>query len=281
MKARSSLRNRTVLLTGAAGGIGRALARQLAVGEGARLVLVDRDGKGLSRLRAELEAAGAQTTTYECDLRSRGAVEALGEAVRQSPLDVLVNNAGVAFGASFEETTVEEIDAALEVNLVALMHLTRLLLPQLLASPRGFIVNVASAGGLVGAGGMAAYAASKFGVVGFSESLRAELRHRGVGVSAICPAFVRTDIVRNSAASLTGRAGGAEVESLSSLVWRLGVSPETVARAASRAIQRDEGVVVVGAVPRLLVLAHALFPELSARLNHALYIRLRAGRWVR
>lgn len=263
------LKGRHVLVTGAAGGIGAALSRLLVRAGVGRLILVDRDVAGLQRLKHDL--GDAPVTLLEADLASRPSLEGLVEGLRGQRLDVLVNNAGVAPGGSFGAMDYTTIEVALATNLTATVFLTHHLLPALLASDRAAIVNVASGAGLLAPGGMAAYAASKFGVVGFSEALRAELRAAGVGVSVICPAFVRTRIVRNSlpAAGPLSDDQAARVERLDRLVQARGVSAEAVATRIVRAIERDQGRVVLGLVPRILIALRFFFPRAADRANRA------------
>lgn len=271
-----SLDGRHVLLTGAAGGIGRALARLLAK-RGCHLTLVDRDGDGLAALQTALRVDGALSiTTHTVDLRSRASIDSLVSALAGAPLDVLINNAGIAPGASFAAMDMAEIDAVFETNLMAVITLTHGLLPNLRRAGHAYIANVASAAGLLAPGGLAAYAASKFAVVGFSESLRAELAPQGVGVGAICPAFVRTDIIRNSRAGAPppSVADTNRIDRLHSLVQRLGTSPERVAVAIAEAIEHNRARVVVGGLPRLLLAARVASPRLADWLNQKTYERL-------
>lgn len=264
-----ALEGRRVLVTGAAGGIGRALCRSLA-GRGCRLVLVDRDTAGLEAVRAEL---GASIETHTVDLRSRPSIGRLIAAVSATPLDVLVNNAGIAPGASFAAMDAGEIDAVVETNLMAAVHLTHGLLPALERARGAYVANVASAAGLLAPGGLAIYAASKFAVVGLTESLRAELAPMGIGVGAICPAFVRTDIVRNSRIGATPDEAR-QLDRLHALVQRLGITPERVAQAIVDAVEHNRARVVPGALPRLLLAARAVSPGVADWLNRKTYERL-------
>lgn len=273
-----TLAGKRVLLTGAAGGIGSALAHLLA-GKGARLVLADRDEGGLTRLRHELVSAwpSAVIQIQPVEHTSRESLEALITFAGREPLDVLINNAGVAPGISFEHMQPSEVDAVLDINLRSLVHLTRCLLPGLLERGRAHIVNVASAAGLAAAAGMCAYATSKFGVVGFSEALRAELADRGVGVSCVCPAFVRTSIVANSrlAPSDDPEAEAKRLVKLDKHVQRAGVSPEKVARVVFQAIRRNRARVVIGGLARVLIGLRFFFPGLVDWINRVNYRRFK------
>jgi short-subunit dehydrogenase len=267
---RRTLRGKTVLLTGAAGGIGQELARALAR-EGAILILVDRDDEGLRALHAAL--APAPVTLRTVDLASPTELDALVASVRGQRLDVLINNAGVVYGRSFARMTPPELERTIDVDLRAVMRLSLGLLPALVES-RGFIANIASAAGLAGAGGMCAYSAAKAGVIAFSQALRAELREQGVGVSVICPGFVRTDIVRTSA-RLGSAAEAPQVERLNRLVRALGQPPGRVVRAVLRSIEEDLGVVPLGGAVKALLVASFLSPRLGAWINSRAYLALK------
>jgi short-subunit dehydrogenase len=180
------------------------------------------------------------------------ATEALG------PLDVLVNNAGLEFGGSFLQMTEEELSSIVAVNLLAVMDLTRVVLPGMLERGRGHIVNIASLAGKVPAPYLAAYAATKHGVVGFTHALRAENGGGApVGFSAICPGFVT-------------RVGMyARFESVVKAPRIIGtVTPEAVGDGVVRAIQKDLPEVIVNKGPaRPLVLLSALAPSLAGRVG--------------
>lgn len=266
--ARFDLCGKRVLITGAAGGVGTALALRLSR-EGARLALADRDVPGLKVLADRFaHGPGQLPEIYEVDLASPASLDSLCEALGDDPLDVLVNNAGIAPGGVFSQQAPATLDTVIDINLRAAMRLTQRLLPRLLARPRAAVANVASAAGLLGPGGLAAYAASKFGLVGFSEALRAELRGR-VGVSVVCPAFVQTDIMHHTVA-ITGE-GAESQDALSALAHRYGLPPDRVARATLDAIRHDRGRVVPGALPHLLLALRALSPDLADLANHRLF----------
>ena len=189
-------------LTGAASGIGRSLALKLAA-EGANLFLVDVDEAGLERVRREAAASGVIVVAHQCDLTCRDQVSA---AVQRGlddfgVIDLLVNNAGVACYGPTHGMTAEQWDWLLGVNLLAPIQITRELLPTLMGRPDAHIVNMCSVSGLVAGGRFAAYHVSKFGLIGFTEALRAEYGRRGLGVSAICPGPSRTGLYANAASS--------------------------------------------------------------------------------
>jgi short-subunit dehydrogenase len=255
------LHGRNALVTGAGGGLGGYIARALAA-EGMNLALTDLPGASVDGLGAELRSRGIEVKHAPADLsdadeRQRLAAWA-GEAL--GPLDVLVNNAGLEFGGSFLRQTEEELESIVAVNLLAVMDLTRLMLPGMLERGRGHIVNMASVAGKVPPPYLAAYAGTKHGVVGFTHALRVENGGgRPVGFSAICPGFV-------SRVGMFGR-----MEHLVSAPRMLGtVPPEAVGDAVVRAIRRDLPEVIVNKTPvRPLVLLNAAAPRLASRVGRA------------
>ena len=186
MPAPFPLRGRTVLITGAGSGIGRRLALG-ASRVGARIVVWDLDEAAAERTRVAVEREGGEARASRVDVSDREAVEAAAAALEHDGWgpDVLVNNAGVVSGRPFLDTTPEQIERTFRVNTLALFWTTRAFLPGMLARGRGRIVTVASAAGLIGVARLADYAASKHAAVGFTESLRQELRADGSPVSTL------------------------------------------------------------------------------------------------
>ncbi len=221
------LRGRGVLVTGGARGMGLLIAR-MARERGARVAIWDVAEDALSAARTELgEAAFAERVDV-------GDPEAVAAAAGKIPfaVDVLVNNAGVVSGKCFADLTPEEIRRTLRVNVEALFWTTGAFLPGMIRRGEGHLVTMASAGGLIGVPGLSDYCASKFGAVGFHESLRAELRGTpGVRTTVICPFFVNT-----------GMFAGVRTR-FPSLLPILG--PEAVAAVTVRAVERDRAMVVL------------------------------------
>lgn len=219
MTATQDLEGRVAVVTGGARGIGRATCIALAR-RGAHVAVADLDVADAASVSDEVRAAGGIAEAFPCDVRSQTSMDALMTAVidRLGRLDVLVPNAGVASRAFVHELEEAEFERLLDVNLLGVFRTCRAALPSLYAQRRGTIVIVASDASKEGEGGAAAYTASKFGVLGFMESLAEESRDRGVRVNAVCPTGVRT------ALSLTlTRADGSPYDSSS---W---LDPEEVA----------------------------------------------------
>jgi short-subunit dehydrogenase len=265
------------VVTGAAGGIGEALARQLA-DRGSNLVLVDRDAERLAGVAGAIRAAhpGLAVDTRVVDLADETATAALAGALAEDHpgTTLLVNNAGVALGGRFDQVTLDEFDWVMAINFRAVVRLTAALLPRLKAHPGSHVVNVSSIFGIFAPPGQAAYAASKFAVRGFSEALRHELADDRVGVTVVHPGGIRTRIAE------TVRVGS-------------GVSPEEYERGRAqfaRLLRIDPAVAarqILAAVerrrPRLLIGWSARVPDALVRVLPGSYWRLvarAAGRQV-
>src|SRR4051794_21841634 len=191
----------TAAVTGAASGIGEALAHALAA-RGSDLVLLDRDAERLEGVAGAIRARhpGRKVSSVVVDLADDEATHEVGArlAAEHPEITLLVNNAGVALGGRFDQVTLEEFDWVLAINFRAVVRLTHALLPVLKAHPGSHLVNVSSIFGIFAPPGQAAYAASKFAVRGFSESVRHELAQDGVGVTVVHPGGIRTRIAETA-----------------------------------------------------------------------------------
>ncbi len=241
------MNNKTVLVTGAARGIGRAIALELATA-GADIVGVDLRISDLNDTAREVAARGRTFKEFACDITDEAAATRLMDEVfsKNGGFDVLLNNAGVLPSGPYLEQDFYVWRRAVEVNLLGLMHLTYLALPHLQKRGQAHIVNIASIAGKFGTEGVAAYAASKHGVVGFSSALRSELEGTSVGVSWICPSQARTRMS----------------EGVSQTWLTPIVEPIQVARAVRKAIERGSIEVFV---PGWLRLTTSLLPALLPR----------------
>jgi short-subunit dehydrogenase len=244
------LRGSNVLLTGATGGIGHAIARALHQ-RGASLILTGRRAEVLEPLAAEV---GGRATAV--DLGEREELDRLIEEA--GDVDVLVANAALPASGDALEFRVDQIDRALEVNLRAPMILSRVLGERMAARGRGHIVLISSLSGKSGQAGSAIYSATKFGLRGFGQGLRGDLAPRGVGVSVVFPGFIRD--------------AGMFHESGTKLPRGVGTStPEQVAAGVVRAIEADKGEVDVAPVGMRAGAAFGgLAPTLSARVAQRL-----------
>lgn len=198
----STLATRHALITGGATGIGLAAAEALAAC-GVRVTLAARNGE---RLAAAAERIGAHAVTM--DVRDEASVAAaFAAARRQGPIDILVANAGIALSAPLAKTDLALWSETLAVNLTGAYLCARAALPDMQAAGWGRIVNVASIAALKGYAYIAAYAASKHGLLGFTRALAQETAKSGVTVNAVCPGYVDTDIVARAAANIADKTG--------------------------------------------------------------------------
>jgi 3-hydroxybutyrate dehydrogenase len=202
------LQDRVALVTGAASGIGREIAEQLAR-EGAKVTVADKDGDAAGRAAAALAALGLAARGTPCDVTREPDVEAaLGEVLaREGRLDVLVNNAGLQHVAPIEEFPTEKFELLLRVMLVGPFLGIKHAFPAMKRQRRGRILNVASINGLVGFAGKAAYNSAKHGLLGLTKVAALEGAAHGVTVNALCPGYVDTPLVRNQLADLARTRG--------------------------------------------------------------------------
>ena len=260
----------TAVVTGAASGIGAALARALAA-RGSHLVLLDRDGTGIAAVAESIGAAspGVRIATYVVDLADPAATARTGEtlAVAHPDATLLVNNAGVALGGRFDQVSAAQFDAVLAVNLHAVITLTRALLPVLAAHPGAHLVTLSSIFGILAPAGQTAYCTSKFAVRGFTEALRGELAPAGVGVTCVHPGGVRTGIARN--AMVGEGVPPAEVARMAEFGKLLTLDPTVAAETILRAVHRRRPRVLVGRDAVVLDTLARLLPVTHRRLLSA------------
>lgn len=190
------LQDKVCIVTGAGRGIGRAVAL-LTAGEGCHVMLASRSTEQLAALQAEIVTRGGRASWLRTDLSRQEDLEALVQQTldRFGDIDFLVNNAGWGIKANVVKARVQDWEQTLRVNLLAPMILSQLVLPTLMAGQGGAVVNIASISGRAGQGGSAAYAASKAGLIAFSQSLFEEVREHHVKVAAIIPGFVDTEMI--------------------------------------------------------------------------------------
>ncbi len=191
---------KNILITGAAQGLGRELAI-LCAAEGSNLALIDIDDEKLKNTANELKKDGRNIRPYLCDLSKKDSIDTVTKEIKNdfNQIDIVINNAGVISGKSINDLSYDELKLTFDVNLLAIVWLTKQFLPEMISRNEGHIVNVSSVAGLVAAPKMGDYCASKFGVVGFSDALRMEMKKfntKGVKVSCICPSLIGTDMFK-------------------------------------------------------------------------------------
>ncbi|KAJ1889084.1 hypothetical protein LPJ66_008223 [Kickxella alabastrina] len=194
----SSLAGKTALVTGASGGIGRAISFELAR-RGARIVATGRSRSKLHALRETLNGeqtlAAAEHISIECDVRNKDSVRDL--CAQSGSVDILVNAAGVSRDGLLVRQRIQDIEEMLETNLLGTMALCRVVATGMMRRRAGVIINVSSVVGMRGNVGQSAYAATKAGVIGFSKALAKELGPRGIRCNVLAPGFIETELTRD------------------------------------------------------------------------------------
>ncbi|MCO4744491.1 MAG: SDR family oxidoreductase [Proteobacteria bacterium] len=256
------INGKVAVVTGAASGIGRATAEAFGRA-GAKVHVVDIREQELEKTAHELGA-----TAHTVDVTDPDAVAALHDRIveREGRVDILHNNAGIAVGGPIEQMSLADWDRTLNVNLRGVVHGVHHFAPAMIERGSGIIVNTASIFGLVGMPYSSAYCTSKFAVVGLSESLDAELSPKGVRVLSVCPGLIDTGLVARGDVNVPGRSQ-AQLEDR----WKTGSSPDVVARAVIRAVEREKARTLVPYDAHLL----QLVGRLPAWVRHRLYVLAR------
>ena len=241
---RRSIKDKRVIVTGASSGIGRAIALELAR-QRARVIVTARREERLLSLVQEMRAFGGQANFVNGDITEEELRRRLLEAAKDrfGGVDILINNAGITGAGRFDEASRERLRQLFEVNVFAVVELTRLALPMLKQGSQPLVVNVGSACSYVALPNLAEYSATKFAIRGFSEALRAELHHDGIGVLLVCPGTVETEIWTNM------------IEETGQTSWRArrGATPEFIARSVVWAMRRG---------------SHEICPDLQSGFAH-------------
>ncbi|HTA77194.1 MAG TPA: SDR family NAD(P)-dependent oxidoreductase [bacterium] len=255
------LTDKTAVITGAGGGMGRALALTLAK-EGVRLALADQNPKALKETLSLLK--GVKVKTWTLDVTNRQAVDKFAAQVKRAfgPVDILINNAGVNSWGQVADTKMQTLEWMINVNMWGTIYMTKAFLPQLLSRKESSLVNISSALGLMGFYGQAGYSASKFAVRGFSEGLQHELAGTPISVTVVYPGGVRTGIHQRSRNeySLSSKAketGRKEMEA------GLKSTPQQAAEAIVKGIRSKKTKVLVGRDAVVIDLVSRFLPGLS------------------
>jgi NAD(P)-dependent dehydrogenase (short-subunit alcohol dehydrogenase family) len=259
------LSGKVAVVTGAASGIGRETALALAR-RGADLAICDVDEAGLEETAEQIRQIGRRVLPSRVDVSNAEQVSGFAErtCAELGRVDVLVNNAGIGVGGFFVDVPLAEWDAILGVNLRGVVNGCYFFVPRMIeAGPGGHVVNISSMAGYVAAPGMTAYTTTKFGVVGFSEALRAELAGHGIGVTVVCPGVIDTPIVR-SANVYGANATPENREEAIQMFQKRNYGPDRLARGILKAIQRNRAVAPITPEARAGYWLKRLFPGLVA-----------------
>jgi short-subunit dehydrogenase len=261
-------------ITGAASGIGRALALELAA-RGCDLALADRDEAGLQAVAAEIAKTSKQkVSVHRVDVSEPAAIAEFAQAATSAHpgLNIVINNAGVALLGAFNEIDQAQMDWLMNINFWGVVHSTRAFLPHLAAQPEAHIVNLSSIFGIVAPPGQTAYSAAKFAVRGFSEALRHELQmaKSPVKLSVVHPGGVLTNIVRNSRAGVGVTDNARRAESIERFDTIAKTTPKAAALRIIEGIEKNQ--------PRILIGNDARFMDLLQRFRPGTYWAVMAKR---
>jgi short-subunit dehydrogenase len=260
-------RGRVAAITGAGSGLGRALANALAR-QGAHLALSDIDDTGLAETVAQCEGFGVKVTSERVDVADRGAVYAWADRVvtEHGKVNLIVNNAGVALGATVQSMSYDDFEWLMNINFWGVVYGTKAFLPHLRLSGEGHVVNLSSVFGLISVPSQAAYNAAKFAVRGFTDTLRMELDIEGanVSVTTVHPGGIKTNIARNARMDASVRAIAGDPEKAARDFERAFItSPEKAAEQILTAVRRDRRRALIGPDAKAI--------DLVSRLPAALY----------
>ena len=254
-----SLAGKTVVITGAASGIGRALAQRLG-GQGCPAALFDWDEDGLQETADMLPGP---VFTRKLDVRDRGAQMAFAAEVREwapAPIGAVFNNAGVTVSQLVDGAAPEDDEWVIDVNYWGVVHGTRAYLPILLEQDDGVIVNTSSVFGLIGFPAQSAYCASKFAVRGFTESLRQELRHSNVDAVAVHPGGIATSIVKNARFHVDDKGNTDRTVLEADFTKMARTSPDKAARVIQRGVEKGRGRILIGPDAAMLAMLTRVLP---------------------
>jgi short-subunit dehydrogenase len=270
----TAIRGAAAAVTGAASGIGRALALELSA-RGCDLALADRDEAGLQTLAAEIAKAGLQkVSVHRVDVSEPGQIEEFAQAATSAHpgLNIVVNNAGVALFGQFNEIDQAQMDWLMNINFWGVVHATRAFLPHLARQREAHIVNLSSIFGIIAPPGQTAYAAAKFAVRGFSESLRHELQmaKSPVKLSVVHPGGVATNIVRNSRTGVGMTDNARRAQSIERFDAVAKTTPAAAAQRIIKGIENNQ--------PRILIGNDARFMDLLQRFRPGTYWAVLARR---
>jgi short-subunit dehydrogenase len=248
-----------IIITGASSGIGAAAARRFAR-DGLCLTLAARRVDRLQGVAADVEKLGGEALSVQTDVTERADINRMVQSTldRWGRVDVLLNNAGLSFDEPLADLEPDKIRAEVQVNLIAVIECAQAVLPVMLRQKSGHIINVASIEGLIATPGSSVYCATKFGVFGFSDALRRQLRGTGIHVSAFCPGYTPSELTPRLKAIVEGRPDA---------IHHPGLMPtEYVADQIARLARHPRRLVILPRSWSVLVLVAFLFPGVADKL---------------
>ncbi|MBR9826149.1 MAG: SDR family NAD(P)-dependent oxidoreductase [Alphaproteobacteria bacterium] len=261
MSASMSFAGKTAVITGAASGIGRALAEALAE-RGCNLALADVNEAGLADVAQALASNEIRVTTHRVDVGDKAAITDFADAVRRDhgAAHLLFNNAGVALGGQFEDIAEDDFEWLIDINFWGPIRMTRAFLPLMRESGEGHITNISSIFGVIAPAGQTAYSAAKFGVRGFSDALRHEMADSDISVTTVHPGGVNTSIAKS--ARMPASASQEEIDrGLKQAADNLVMPPPKAADIILRGVERRRPRVLVGRDAHLLHWIERLWPS--------------------
>lgn len=240
------LKNKVTVITGAGSGIGRLTALAFAR-EGADLVIADLSEERLAAVAKEIMDLGARVITRKVDVSNRAEVDAFAKFVirERGHVDILHNNAGVSVGGTVADSSIENWEWIFKINFWGVLYGIKAFLPYMIERRYGQIVNTSSLFGLIGIPGTPAYNATKFAVAGLGETLRAEVRKYNIGVSTICPSWMKTRIAVDGRMEMKENTV-ANRKNVANAYEKYAWPPEWVAKAVVKAVRKNKSVVPVG-----------------------------------
>ncbi len=234
------LRGKTAIVTGAGSGIGHSLAIQLAE-RGVNIAATDINEVALKELESRLKRSGVRVRTWKVDHTKLPEVENFHREFTEDfiTVDLLCSNAGAGLGATVEKMTLQDWEWMIDLNIKNSVYMVHLFVPGMIRRKTGHILITASVAGLIGIPAMSAYCMSKYAMVGLSEALRAELKLHNIGVTALCPGVINTNIIRGGKMVFENEEAAKNIEEF---YEKYGASPDEVATDAIKAIEQDIGI---------------------------------------